>query len=81
MVFNSEDLFETRDQNLVTILIALDHEIKGYSKNGGIVTVRFNKEDTREHVADFYGNRAIPLTDSRKFILAGAIFRSMIKDA
>jgi len=74
-------LFETRDQNLIVILVALRHEIKSYYKKNGIVTVCFDKENTRAHVEDFYGNHTIPLDDARMFIVASAIFRSMIKEA
>ena len=80
MVALEQTHFDTRDQNLIVILLALRHEIKAYSKRNGIVTVHFDKEGTRKHVEDFYGNRVMPLEDARMFIVASAIFRSMIKE-
>jgi hypothetical protein len=73
-------LFDTRDQNLITILITLKHEVKKFQKRGGIVTVFFDKEATKKDVDAFYGNIAMPLEDARMFIVASAIFRSMIKE-
>ena len=83
MVSPSTDskLFESRDQNLVVILIALKHKIVKFQKRNGIVTVFFEKESTRQDVDAFYGNRPIPLEDARMFIVASTIFRSMVKEA
>ena len=39
MVALEQTQFDTRDQNLIVILLALRHEIKAYSKRNGIVTV------------------------------------------
>lgn len=60
-------LFETRDQNLIIILVALKHEVVKFEKRNGIVTVFFDKEETQKHVDGFYGNRALPLEDARMF--------------
>jgi hypothetical protein len=83
MVAPSTDstLFESRDQNLVVILIALKHKVVKFQKRSGIVTVFFEKGATRQDVDSFYGNRPIPLEDARMFIVASTIFRSMVKEA
>jgi hypothetical protein len=73
-------LLDTRDQNLITILIALKHEVVKFQKRSGIVTVFFDKETTKKDVDAFYGNKSMPLEDARMFIVASAIFRSMIKE-
>lgn len=78
---NDSPLFESRDQNLVVILIALKHKVVKFQKRSGIVTVFFDKESTRQDVDAFYGNRPIPLEDARMFIVASTIFRSMVKEA
>ena len=74
-------LFDTRDQNLITILIALKHEVVKFQKRNGIVTVFFDKETTKKDVDAFYGNHPMPIDDARMFIVASTIFRSMVKEA
>jgi len=83
MVAPSTDslLFESRDQNLITILIALKHKVVQFKKRNGIVTVYFDKETTKGDVDAFYGNHPMPMEDARMFIMASTIFRSMIKEA
>jgi hypothetical protein len=78
---NNSLLFDTRDQNLITILIALKHEVVKFQKRSGIVTVFFDKETTRKDVDAFYGNQPMPMEDARMFIVASTIFRSMVKEA
>jgi hypothetical protein len=78
---NDSLLFESRDQNLITILIALKHKVVKFTKRSGIVTVFFYKETTKKDVDAFYGNHPMPMEDVRMFIVASTIFRSMVKEA
>lgn len=76
-----EEFFESRDQNLITLLLALGHKCPKYYKKNGIVTVCFDKTETQSHVDAFYMNLPIPMKDARSYIVAQAIFRSMVKEA
>ncbi len=76
-----EKYFESRDQNLITLLLALGHRCLKYYKRNGIVTVCFDKAETKPHVDAFYMNVPIPMKDAKSYIVAQAIFRSMVKEA
>lgn len=76
-----DEYFESRDQNLITLLLALGHKCTNYYKKNGIVTVCFDKTEVKVHVDAFYMNLPIPMADARSFIVAQTIFRSMVKEA
>ena len=75
------EYFESKDQNLITLLLALGHKCTNYYKKNGIVTVSFDRAEVKAHVDAFYMNLPIPMTDARSFIVAQTIFRSMVKEA
>ena len=75
------EYFESKDQNLITLVLALGHKCTNYYKKNGIVTVSFDRAEVKAHVDAFYMNLPIPMTDARSFIVAQTIFRSMVKEA
>lgn len=76
-----DNFFESRDQNLITLLLALGHKCTNYYRKSGIVTVCFDRAEVKAHVDAFYMNLPIPMADARSFIVAQTIFRSMVKEA